>query len=144
MWDIHPHAITQKAKTVPKTVEEEKKAAPAKRQQARGTKPQQARGTKPQKARGTKPQQASNAKKLEFQKEELAFDNDMDDKAKFAFLRRQGVHFNKDEKYFACINCEMELNFTNDLDKALDHCNRKGHQINRFHKLKQLHNRGSQ
>ena len=136
MWDIHPHAITQKAKTVPKTVEEEKKAAPAKRQQARGTKPQQ--------ARGNKPQQASNAKKLKFQYRKLAFDNDMDDKAKFAFLRRQGVHFNKDEKYFACINCEMELNFTNDLDKALDHCNRKGHQINRFHKLKQLHNRRSQ
>ena len=136
MWDIHPHAITQKAKTVPKTVEEEKKAAPAKRQQPRGTKPQQ--------ARGNKPQQASNAKKLKFQYRKLAFDNDMDDKAKFAFLRRQGVHFNKDEKYFACINCEMELNFTNDLDKALIHCNRKGHQINRFHKLKQLHNRGSQ
>ena len=136
MWDIHPHAITQKAKTVPKTVEEEKKAAPAKRQQPRGTKPQQ--------ARGNKPQQASNAKKLKFQYRKLAFDNDMDDKAKFAFLRRQGVHFNKDEKYFACINCEMELNFTTDLDTALIHCNRKGHQINRFHKLKQLHTRRSQ
>lgn len=127
MWDIHPHAITQKAKP-PKTVEEEKKAAPAKRQQARGT----------------KPQQASNAKKLKFQYRKLAFDNDMDDKAKFALLRRQGVHFNEDEKYFACINCEMELNFTTDLDKALIHCKRTGHQFNRFHKLKQLHNRGSQ
>ena len=121
---------------MPATVEEEKKAAPTKRQQARGTKPHQ--------ARGTKPNQASNAKKF-WARKQRALEKEREVKAKLAYLRGQGVHFNKQEKYFSCDNCiSMELGFSNNLDKALAHCNMQGHQINRDQKLKQRHNRGSQ
>ena len=125
---------------MPATLEEEKKAAPAKPKQARRTKPKPARVTKPkQAAEDAKPKQAEDANKLEYKYRELFFSKWMDNKARFDLLGRQGVYYNAQEKYFSCINCEMELNFT-DSDKALVHCNRERHQINRFHRLEQRQN----
>ena len=121
---------------MPETFEEEKKAAPAKPRQTRRTKPKQTRDAKPKQAVDAKPKQAGNAERPEYEYREIFFGKRMDTKARFDLLRRQGLYYNADEKYFSCINCEMELNFT-DSDKALVHCNRERHQINRFHKFEQ-------
>ena len=121
---------------MPETFEEEKKAAPAKPRQARRTKPKQARDAKPKQAVDAKPKQAGDAERPEYKYREIFFGKRMDTKPRFDLLRRQGLYYNADEKYFSCINCEMELNFTNS-DKALVHCNRERHQINRFHKFEQ-------
>ena len=111
VWEIHPHAITQKAKFVPaedSESEEEEKAAPAK-------------------------QSAKSSGPEGFRLRKLRFGNHTD---KFAFLRRQGVHYNGAQKAFHCTVCDCECDDAT-LAKALEHCNTKAHQLKRFNKIEE-------